>query len=74
MKFKDLPKLTSKGNYEVSMPLLHAVSTITRWEKDEFLELQLNPDFQRGHVWSEEQQVSFIEYLLKGVSSSNVIF
>jgi len=28
--------------------------------------LQLNPDFQRGHVWTEEQQIKFVEYILKG--------
>lgn len=25
----------------------------------------LNPDFQRGHVWTEEQQISYVEYMLK---------
>jgi uncharacterized protein with ParB-like and HNH nuclease domain len=28
--------------------------------------LQLNPDFQRGHVWNEQQQIDFIENLLQG--------
>lgn len=28
--------------------------------------LILNPDFQRGHVWSTEQQISFIENFLRG--------
>jgi len=27
--------------------------------------LVINPDFQRGHVWTEEQQISYVEYLLK---------
>ena len=25
--------------------------------------LELNPDFQRGHVWTEQQQIAFLEYL-----------
>ena len=28
--------------------------------------LQFNPDFQRGHVWTEGQQIAFMEFLLKG--------
>jgi len=28
--------------------------------------LVLTPDFQRGHVWTESQQISFIENLLQG--------
>lgn len=32
--------------------------------------LDMNPDFQRGHVWTPEQQVHFIENCLKGVVTS----
>lgn len=28
--------------------------------------LKLNPDFQRGCVWTEQQQVDYIEYVLRG--------
>jgi uncharacterized protein with ParB-like and HNH nuclease domain len=38
------------------------------------LNLQLNPDFQRGHVWTEEQQIKYIEYLLRGGKSARVIY
>lgn len=34
-------------------------------------ELELNPDFQRGHVWTPEQQVAFITSCLRGVVASN---
>lgn len=33
--------------------------------------LELNPDFQRGHVWAPSQQVHFIENCLRGVVASN---
>ena len=37
--------------------------------------LNLYPDFQRGHVWSEDQQIKFIEYILKnGKLFSPIIF
>lgn len=28
--------------------------------------LNMTPDFQRGHVWTEEQQADYIKFLLKG--------
>lgn len=28
--------------------------------------LIMNPEWQRGHVWSESQQIAFVEYFLKG--------
>jgi hypothetical protein len=31
--------------------------------------LQLNPEFQRGNVWTEEQQIKYIEYRLRAVIS-----
>lgn len=33
--------------------------------------LELNPDFQRGHVWTAEQQRHFIENILRGVVASS---
>lgn len=33
--------------------------------------LDLTPDFQRGHVWTPEQQSHFIENCLRGVVSSS---
>lgn len=72
MKFKDIPQFTNVGSYQVNMPLQYTVG----WIKDQIEELglQLNPDFQRGHVWSEEQQIAFIEYLLKGGKSARIIY
>lgn len=35
----------------------------------------LNPDFQRGHVWEEEDQISYLEYVLKdGQDGKNIYF
>lgn len=39
--------------------------------------LDLNPDFQRGHVWTKEQQISFCESLVRksvGVSGKLISF
>lgn len=28
--------------------------------------LEMNPDFQRGHIWTEDQQSKYIEFMLRG--------
>lgn len=33
--------------------------------------LELNPDFQRGHVWTTQQQTNFIENVLRGIVPSS---
>lgn len=37
-------------------------------------ELDLDPDFQRDHVWTTEQRVAFVEYILRGGTSSRDIY
>lgn len=72
MKFKDIPKFTQRPSYHVNVGLDY----IEDWINDniEELGLQLNPDFQRGHVWTEKQQVAYIEYLLRGGSSGREFY
>lgn len=37
--------------------------------------LNLDPDFQRGHVWTQSQQIKYVEYILKrGHLSRDIIF
>lgn len=72
MKFKDIPQFTSDGNYTVNMGLEYFVNWIDEHIKG--LELQLNPDFQRGYVWNQEQQIAYIEFLLKGGKTARTIY
>jgi len=69
---KDIPKLTRAGNYEIDVPLGFLMESIRRY-KEEY-NLDLNPDFQRAHVWTEEKQIKYIEFLFRGGVSSRVIY
>lgn len=60
------------GQYEIDVPLLDVISILNRYDKD--FSLDLNPDFQRGYVWTEAQQVSFVEFLLRGGLTSRIIY
>jgi len=71
MKFNQIPQLTSVGSYQSNQPLRYLLDKLDEW-KD--LNLQLNPDFQRGHVWTEDQQISYMEFLLRGGKSARVIY
>ena len=74
MKFKDIPMLTRSGSYEVNVPLDLLEDHIKRYQEEHEPGLQMNPDFQRGHIWTESQQVAYVEFFLRGGMSSRVIY
>lgn len=63
-RFQDIPQFTQAGSWQADFPLEHVMGFINS-EIDE-MGLLLNPDFQRGHVWTDEQQIAWLEYFLKG--------
>jgi uncharacterized protein with ParB-like and HNH nuclease domain len=71
-KFSDIPQFTTDGYYQVEYNLVRFVKYLQ--EEVEEYGLQLNPDFQRGHVWTEQQQIDWLEYFLMGGKSGNVIY
>lgn len=72
VRFKDIKRFTTDGNYNVCYPLPSFVKCIL--EEIEDRGLQLNPKFQRGHVWTEQQQVDWLEYHLRGGKTGNTIY
>lgn len=52
MRFRDIPQFISDGSYQVNVSWEYMMDWLDRLIKEEGL--QLNPDFQRGHVWTEE--------------------
>lgn len=36
--------------------------------------LELDPDFQRGHVWTMEQRVAYLESLIRGCAPRTILF
>ena len=70
-KFSDIPQFTRAGSWECNFD----IEGIVRWIEQEQREgLQLNPKFQRGHVWTEEQQIAFLEYFFRGGKSGLVVY
>ena len=72
MKFTDIEPYIQGGNYQVNVNIRYLQETL-----DDYAEgygLELNPDFQRGHVWTEEQQIKYVEFFLRQGVSSRIIY
>ena len=72
MKFANIEKFTKTSPYTVNQPL----ESLQKWVDDmkSDYNLNLNPDFQRGHVWTTLQQIAYVEYLLRGGKSGRNLF
>jgi hypothetical protein len=71
MKFRDIPQLISDGGYQVNVSWSYLQNWLGR-ERAE-LKLDLNPPFQRAHVWTSEQQTAYVEHVLRGGRGSNTL-
>lgn len=72
-RFSSISKNISFGNYRVNHFLYSIPKTIEKYIND--YGLNLNPDFQRGRVWTDKQRSAYIEYLLKGgMYSKDILF
>lgn len=63
--------------YEVDVPL----HRLQAWSDDHHRDLaaagggvELNPDFQRGHVWTESQRVAYCEAFLRRAAPATLLF
>ena len=72
MRFRDIPQLTQTARYVVDTSWDYLESQLASY--DERGELDLNPPFQRAHVWDEEKQHRYVEYILRGGKSSRDIY
>ncbi len=73
MKFSEIvPFIGSTGLYVVNHALGQLESQLANYERE--YGLDLNPDFQRGHVWNEAQQIAFVEFFLRGGATSRTIY
>lgn len=67
MKVSDIKKFPF-CSYSIHSSWNFLEETFEMW--NERGELNLDPDFQRGHVWSEQKQIEYVEFCLRGGESS----
>ena len=72
MHINEVSKLKGFGNYQVDTRMFDLDKKLKEWIKEDGLEL--NPYFQRGHVWSNDQKIEFVEFILKGGTCPPLVF
>lgn len=70
-RFQDIPRFTREGSWECDYDLAGVLEFIKGRDDDP---PNMDPDFQRGHVWNEEQQVAWLEFFLRGGKTGRVIY
>ena len=71
MKFKDIQKIPF-AYYAVDVSFDYLEEMIDRYIDTH--NLIMNSDFQRGHIWTKDQQVKYVEWILRGGFSGKDIF
>lgn len=61
-----------KAKWECDYPIGFVADRLSTFAAD-YGGLNLTPDFQRGHVWTEEQQIRFIESLIRNNLPSSAL-
>jgi hypothetical protein len=70
-RFRDIPQF-SMANYHADVAWDYMFEG---WLPDmRETGLDMDPDFQRGHVWTEDKQVAYCEYVLRGGMGAKELF
>lgn len=72
MRFLDIPQLTRAGSWECDYEL-HCLWPFIEAKQRES-GLNIDPDFQRAHVWTEAQQIAYLEFFLRGGKTGRVLY
>lgn len=70
-RFRDIPQFIPDGNYSINVSWSYLERQLGGWIEEG---LDLDPDFQRAHVWGTEKQIAYVEFILRGGRSSRFIF
>jgi len=74
MKITDFRKIPQFPHcpYRVDVPWTYLEKHIEKAQME--INLNLNPDFQRAHVWSTKQQIDYCEYILRNGTSGRELY
>lgn len=72
MKFADIIPYTRCAGYKVNVDLRYLPDHYLHYVQD--YGLDVNPDFQRGNVWTVTQKARFVEHALRGGQSGRDIY
>jgi len=64
-RFRDIQELPA-AHYAIDVPWTYLDDTLKHWST---YNLNLEPDFQRAHIWTVDQQERYVEWILQGGES-----
>jgi len=72
VKFSNI-KVIPRTSYKIDVDWNFLCRCLADYAKN--YKLELNPDFQRGHIWTEDQQSRYVEFILRdGLTGRNIYF
>ena len=71
ISFQEVPSYIPCTGYSVDVSWSYLLRHVKRAMEDG---LELDPDFQRGHVWTEGQRSAYVEFCLRGGSSARHLY
>jgi hypothetical protein len=74
MKFSLIPQFTQKANYSVDVTWDYLEDWLEHINEKGLMTLDLDPDFQRAHVWTTDKQIKYVEFVLRGGQSSRDLY
>jgi len=73
LNFQDIPQYTKMSHYSVNVGWNYLLFKINKDIESDLCPLNLCPDYQRGHVWTEAQQIAYVEFKLRGGPTVDII-
>ena len=74
MKFSNIQPMTRRPGYSCDHLLHMLPDAVRKYQEEDLCPLDMEPDFQRVHVWTPEQQTSYMEFILREGNSSKDIY
>ena len=74
MKWDDIPQFTRDANYCVDISWSYLESWLTHQEEGCPAGFELDPEFQRHHVWDDFKRRRYVQFILRGGRSSRDIY
>lgn len=71
--FQKIPPFTQAANYAIDVEWRYLETQIEH-AKEGVTAFELDPDFQRGHVWTNEQRSAYVEFILRGGQTGRNIY
>lgn len=74
--FASIPKFHEAGGYRTNVEWGFLSHHLEHWMADDKItaRLDLEPDFQRAHVWTPAQQTAYVEFIIRGGYSGKELY